>query len=339
LSVEEEKIIRVVPIVGTTGASKVVSPYPSAVVSPSPQKAYSPPILNLNRIKQRLFDVAREQLIRDYGLSSRLRSADDLGDELIAKFGQAWTATETITNRTVYRAAVLALGSNMRAWRTFVPNIEKLQNVLSDYDPNATTRAVTAGTLTKDHLKVLLPGQSSSADADAILRWAALLASAPNYGRVLNDLRSALLATGILEEEILPAVAVVLGTGQWPQCIERMPDETIPDCKAPGMGPTLASEFLRNLHWNGFKPDRHVRRLLKRWFPDVLDQERNRALELADRLGCRQPEALEFLAYSRVGIVVTPSGTPFTVADNLVWALGAYVEKSGRETDTLYRCD
>jgi hypothetical protein len=34
---------------------------------------------------------------------------------------------------------------------------------------------------------------------------------------------------------------------------------------------------------------------------------------------------------------VTPPGRTLSEVDNLVWALGAYVEKKGRENELVYR--
>src|SRR5437016_9366218 len=104
--------------------------------------------------------------------------------------------------------------------------------------------------------------------------------------------------------------------------------------KGPGMGPTLASEFLRNLRLTGFKPDRHVRRLFSRWFPDLALAITPRARELSRLLGTESRDIIEFFLFALVGPAVTPAGTAWSHVDNLVWALGAYVEKKGRESTT-----
>lgn len=104
----------------------------------------------------------------------------------------------------------------------------------------------------------------------------------------------------------------------------------------PGMGPTLGSELFRNLRWSGFKPDRHVMRLLDRWTPEVVEAQESAARQLAAIAGRRDAPAIEFLQYSLAGQAVTPPGTAFSVADNLIWALGAYVEKKGRESGRVY---
>ena len=94
------------------------------------------------------------------------------------------------------------------------------------------------------------------------------------------------------------------------------------------MQTALASEMLRNLHWSGFKPDRHIKRLLGKWFPDVVAEKSTRAEELARTvLCCRSQDVAIDIKFALVGIAVKPPDCDFTMADNLVWALGSYVEK------------
>jgi hypothetical protein len=102
------------------------------------------------------------------------------------------------------------------------------------------------------------------------------------------------------------------------------------------MGATLASEFLRNMGFSGFKPDRHVTRLLYRWAPESVAEAEAVARRLARVVGRGDSATCRFLTYSLAGVALTPAGTSYSVADNLVWALGHYVEKKGRESDQSY---
>jgi hypothetical protein len=43
-----------------------------------------------------------------------------------------------------------------------------------------------------------------------------------------------------------------------------------------------------------------------------------------------------YLTYSLMGISSSPPGVTFSYVDNLVWLLGAYVEKKGRESNHTY---
>ena len=102
------------------------------------------------------------------------------------------------------------------------------------------------------------------------------------------------------------------------------------------MGYVLGSEFFRNLHWNAFKPDRHVQRLFDRWFPGAAASVQPEVQDLQNLLGRRTAPLSTYLTYSLIGLGATPPGVPASFTDNLVWLLGAYVEKKGKESDEAY---
>ncbi len=120
----------------------------------------------------------------------------------------------------------------------------------------------------------------------------------------------------------------------------QLPDpwkaRTAAQWKLPGMGYALTSEMLRNLRWDGFKVDRHIMRLLGNWVPDLVQASRPRALELAELIGTKNRSLLDVLEYSLAGMQLSPQGIPRGHVDNMIWALGAYVEKRGLETQTRY---
>lgn len=63
--------------------------------------------------------VIRAQIIRDYGPTPELTSADELAAALLGGFEQAPSSrplAQSFSNRDVFRAAVKALGSNSRTW-------------------------------------------------------------------------------------------------------------------------------------------------------------------------------------------------------------------------------
>lgn len=98
-------------------------------------------------------------------------------------------------------------------------------------------------------------------------------------------------------------------------------------------GRTLASEFLRNLGWRGFKPDRHIQRLFSLWFPEVVKSCHERAVELAGLVGTRAKDVVAFFTFSLVGHAVTPPGRTFSEADNLVGRWGpTWRRRGGRLT-------
>lgn len=246
-------------------------------------------------------------------------------------------AVRGVSNAEVFRAGVRALASNSRAWSTFLKYEPTLTRLLLEYDPAGVKRAVETNRLGLPELKACLPGQTSTADARAILKWAEYLPGNSEYYPALVDLRHSFVEAGVADHELTPLVAGFLGKVT-PRRRQRVPPPTgMASWKLPGMGPVLGSEFLRNLRWSGFKPDRHIKRLFLRWFPDVVETCLPRTYELAGLIGTAAADLREFLLFSLVGASVTPEGHTFTEVDNLVWALGAYVEKKGKESDARYR--
>lgn len=298
-------------------------------------------ILDIERISERLFEQERirEKLCRDYCIKD-VGDPVRMADQLVESIGQVRLAPDGLQDldddQAVFRAAALALASNMREWSRFLGRRSEFEVLLEQYDPVAFSRAVAADSARVRKVANCLGGQTKRGDACAITKWAAKLAREPEYLDALNELKSAVGAK-VHASEVVPVLAAFLGLPsdraeqRWP----RPPDRE--SWKAPGMQMTLASEFLRNLHWNGFKPDRHVKRMFVRWFPDVIEATSGRASDLArEILYRRSKDIISGLKISLTGIAVTPTDCCFTKADNLVWALGAYVETKNKESDECY---
>ncbi|MBI1381933.1 MAG: hypothetical protein GC161_12690 [Planctomycetaceae bacterium] len=302
------------------------------------------PRVHLQAVSERLFGEkrVRRRICRDYGLDTTLAPAHAAA-ALVAAIGQtpgAHGSDRTAhDDRAVFRAALRALASNCRSWATFLRYEHSLAELTGDYDPLRTAADVRAGRLQVDDLAVCLPGQTSRSDARAMLLWAETIEARPGLGAELCRLEGILRDAGCDAGATVPAMAVVLGAPGREMLRRFPPPNGASTWKLAGMGPVLAAEFLRNLRWSGFKPDRHIIRLFGHWFPDVIEQMAAPALDLAKKLGTRRKDVAEFLTFSLVGAAVTPPGRSYTEVDNLVWALGAYVEKKGSESNTCYRED
>lgn len=149
--------------------------------------------INAEAIKQRLFTdpTVRTRIIRDYGIDSRPKNAHDFVAAVLGQLEQEPAPRpleQSVSNADVFRAAVRALGSNSRSWATFLKHERRLFGLLHGYDPVHTHRAVERGELSLEQIKSCLPGQSSSADASAILRWARLLVEVDHYYGFIQDL-------------------------------------------------------------------------------------------------------------------------------------------------------
>jgi hypothetical protein len=253
-----------------------------------------------------------------------------------------------VSNAGVFRAAVKAIGSNSRTWATFLRNEPRIVDLLGGYDPVFTHQAFTRGDLSLIQLKSCVPGQSSTADAKAIRGWAALLSDVPDYYGFIQDVGTAFRrlsheksGESLPDSQLLLCIVGYLGcpSSKWPgthYLTSAHSDISLEQRKLPGMGYVLASEFLRNLHWNGFKPDRHVQRLFDRWMSGAGEEVRPDIVRLQALIGRRASDLERYLRYSLLAIAAVPEGVTLSYADNLVWLLGAYVEKKGRESDLLY---
>lgn len=239
----------------------------------------------------------------------------------------------THANNQIFEAAVKAIGSNSRKWTKFLAIEKSLRDLLCKYDPQNTAKMQRE--ILEETAAKLLSGQTAKSDARAIVSWARVLTENEQYSSKLAD------AVHNFQHKAQKCKSHPLSNPELMLCLAatlaRPPSNSSLE-KAPGMGYILASEFLRNLGWPGFKPDRHVRRLLRQWCPDVIDQQSDAADRLAKLVGSRSKELKEFFRYSLAGIALTPDGIDPSHMDNLIWLLGAYVEKRGRETDTCYLC-
>lgn len=304
---------------------------------------------NVTLIKQRLYchDQINRSISGDYGLGNReFQDPEPFIEALLECLGQAPSDNPLCVEHSVnevFEAAVRALASNSRQWIQFLRRQERLKEILCDYDACEFVSTINA---TDEHNVVeeiarLLGGQTERRDAKAIVKWARLLCACPDYYKNVIVALALDLCYEANEKcrrqpsaaELLPALVGAL-VSKTRRSRERYRRLQIP-CACvglPGMRYVLASEFLRNLGWNGFKPDRHVKRLIKRWHPGLAaEQPCYSALA-----GTGEREFREFVQYSLTGMALTPPGISYSHMDNLIWLLGAYVEGTGNETDTNY---
>ena len=298
-------------------------------------------VLDIERISERLFEQERirakicgEYRIKDVG------SPTCLADLLVESIGQvrppAGRTQALENNQTVFRAAALAIASNMRSWSRFLGCRGTFESLLRQYDPVAVAREAETDPSLVRSVEDCLRGRTKRADAKAIVKWARMLAREPRYFSALSELKNDMEAK-VHKGEVVPVLAAFLGLPSKRAEIRWPPPSSAESWKAPGMQMALASEFLRNLHWDGFKPDRHIKRLMWRWFPEVIEAQFGRASDLARRMLYRgSKDVIIGLQISVAGMEVTPDDCSFTKADNLVWALGSYVEKKNRESGEVY---
>ncbi|MGW6655596.1 hypothetical protein [Rhodococcus sp. NPDC055024] len=308
--------------------------------------------LDYDLVGERLFSnyKVRARIERDYSLPTDAATSSQFLDYAVRYLDQEAMdnpLAQTYSNQQVFKAAVNALGSNSRNWASFVKARDRhLEGLLYDFDPDKTHTAVLDGTLTLADIREHLSGQGGAGDAKAILRWAKLLTDHPNYYDQILGIARAFVALAedagyqLGNQHLMMILAgyLISPPRRWPgekhldSGLVRM---THRERDLPGMGYPLASEFLRNLHWNGFKPDRHVTRLLGLWVPEIRETAEEDVDRLCALIGSKDRSLNYFLRYSLVGVAVTPDGN-YSRADNLIWMLGAYLEKKNKESNVEY---
>jgi len=318
-----------------------------------PRKAERALSINLHAMKTRLFGhpKLRARILRDYAVATAPTNPDEFAEAVVNQFDQAPVSSpleQTLSDSDVFRAAVKALASNSRSWATFLRFERRLAGLLGEYDPAASHLAFEEGRLDVTQVAACLPGTSSTADARAIKAWAVLLNQRPNWyeglteaGREFMRLATERLGSPLPDSRLVLCIVGLLAgslpTRRVPEALVKRRQHLLADRpNLPGMGYVLASEFFRNLHWNAFKPDRHVQRLFDRWLPGGAAQVQREVQSLQELLGRNTKDLSTYLTYSLIGIRATPEGIPHSVADNLVWLLGAYLEKKGKESDAVY---
>ncbi len=282
--------------------------------------------IDTDEIKSRLFDdeLIRERVRRDYGLSKGVATAETFVMALLEALDQKPVENphaRCYSNKDIFKAAVRALGSNSRTWASFIKREPKLRQCLNDYDPHWTRADVKTRELTEELLKQCLPGQSSRNDARAILKWAQLLDEVEDYYGFVRGLGCAFQeraknqdGKALNNHELLLCIVGYLGQPPKNWAGEKYLRVHLPheQRKTPGMSYVLVSEFMRNLGWNGFKPDRHVQRLFNRWFPNGRALVLPKVERLASLIGRNRKALSNYLTYSLIGAAAVRHETKWT---------------------------
>lgn len=303
--------------------------------------------VNVDLIEERLFEN-RHTIGPRYGVKEPVDTPHGFADQLIEAMEQPSVSdplAHSWTPQQVFHAAVRSLGSNQTDWAKYMSSERALRATLLDFEPAlvAAGLADEPPTLTVGDIERHLHGQYRRSTATRIAAWAKRLADEPGFYGSVQRLAEAIKIRGEIEDdhEVFPPLALALagfvtGFGQRDLVAVGAPARHPQGWKLPGMEFPLVSEFLRNLGWDGFKPDTHVRRLFQQWLGDRLHDFDERAAELTAIIGSRSRTAQEIVCYSLAGVAVTPDGQPASRIDNLVWLVGANVETARVSAGTSY---
>jgi agmatine deiminase len=264
--------------------------------------------LSLDDIRSKLFEAEefRKLLAENYDLQPTHSYEEQVLKEF-ARVGQSakpWRPDD-VTNRHVLRAAALAIGSNSRDWATFSKEKEQFLAFVHDGEDDAFVRKEIAAHLT---------GVTGPADIAAIIAWREMLRRMPEFAKLVLD----------------PIVVRYQEVGNLSE-IERtalMSLEFASTIHSPGMGFALSSEFLRNLGRPGFKPDRHIMRLLKLWQPGYLAAVARAKELLRNYIGREDSDAVQQLAACILGDRFTEGWADKIAADQIIWLYGALTRRN-----------
>jgi|SaaInlStandDraft_7_1057024.scaffolds.fasta_scaffold01757_7 hypothetical protein len=233
-------------------------------------------------------------------------------------------AQETVSNSEVLKAAVLAIASSSANWATIQKKRAAIKSALCQYDPLAVTQAPEFEI--RNELIRLLPGQNQTANADAMIKWAVTLSENKDYYKEVIC-RTYLEITehpswfAIDSDKHFP-MAVLSLAGIFANPVNRW--RKLKPYKFHGMQVPIACEFLRNLGWSGFKPDRHVIRAIALW-EAALKEKHGDAVEkafchLVDIVDTTSKTILCPIKSAVYAVHATPAGMDYSEADNLLWA-------------------
>ncbi|WP_157084277.1 hypothetical protein [Millisia brevis] len=284
--------------------------------------------LNEKAVAEALYEDPniRTRIASHYGIDDVADDPVTFVDEVVEKLNQSPSPDPLrgVSNTEVFEASVRALGSNSRPWATFLKNEKRIYEALGGLN------LAVARHTDPTQLATLLSGTTRKRDAAAITGWAKHLADLDdeqeNYYDTVRELATRMkgdaATAGItdLPNEHLMLCLIGHLVDEQPKSWEGPPAE-----KLKGMRFALGSEFFRNLGWNGFKPDRHIIRLLDHWAPELVEEQRPVVDRLIPLTGRRSAEIHRMMRYSLAGIAISPSDD-YSRTDNLIWLLGAYVE-------------
>lgn len=293
--------------------------------------------LNIIRIIQHLWSnpAIRLKIEADYSLVP-FTSSDTFATNLTQALKQpVRDIYREVSNNEVFEAAVKALGSNSRQWGTFSSKEDQLKDLLEGYNPIKVSQKWNDNY--EEQIKDFFPGQTRKNDVTAVFQWSKKLTQLENfYERCILDIsnafsnRASQRGVGLTKEQLL---LLVCGFSANPSnsSIIKLTKFVSSDYKFYGMGYILASEFLRNLGWNGFKPDRHIKRLFDHWYSSNEEFQQIEISLYTELLSSRKKDLIEFVRYSLMGHKITPKNLTYSEMDNLLWAFGSYVAKKGKE--------
>ena len=128
---------------------------------------------NLELVRNQL--VTKQQMIAsDYGIQHADRNPEAFARQIVTALNQPPVRDplhQDIDDRSLYRAAVLAIWSSATKWASVIKRQDSVAKILHGYDPIKTYDS----NVSKDDLANQLGSQYSKSQATKMLEWATLL--------------------------------------------------------------------------------------------------------------------------------------------------------------------
>lgn len=226
------------------------------------------------------------------------------------------------------KAAFWAIISRQTDWLRLWRYEDKIADVTANYSPaKVNAKVIRNSGIGLSCTQTSMDG-ALHRNLDRAEKCANIIEACPALGASLKDLHHN-LRSRLSDHDASLAVAILLGNEARTACRQWSPPQPLETWKLPGMGPTIASEFLRNLGFEAIKPDTHIRRLLGVWHSGFPSQATDRWHKISACVKSKSTENAEFAQFALFGHLISLPHFSLTEFDNLLWLYARYYKGTG----------
>lgn len=310
------------------------------------------PEIPICRIREELFknDFYKDSIIKDYGIKGPPPADEfELSKALIKALRQKTNAhpPKEVKADKVFKAAVYAIGSGAADWVRFINVVEpKLEFLLDRYDPETVSKKNKE--VLKRELILALGSREAKEKSKAILKWADILTAQPDFYqntivKTYEEVDCQLRIEGPIKYPIYLLCLAKIFADPLKKWKKFGKENNCGEMKFIGMGVPIACEFLRNLKWDGYKPDTHITWAIERWKEhlkhledkvtcttwDMLDVIRGASHNGTSKLP-KHMASIQTALYATYATPYKKCCDSYSEADNLLWAYVSYLKKKNK---------
>jgi 3-methyladenine DNA glycosylase Tag len=275
------------------------------------------------------YDI-RTQIIRDYDLGNHsYDTCADFLEVLIEKLNQRPNQnifSRDFSQSEIFELAIDAISSSGVKFSSVLRKKPQIRDALHGYDYEAVAAnpdEVFAS------LNGLITGQAEKPKKKAIVTWASILANNRNIGNFIATLAKHFHTkhdrhgNDLVDMHVFLCLAATLSKKPYiivPDSVSEVFGISQDELAFPQMGLTICCEFLRNLGWSGFKPDRLIKKVFDDYYPSYREKFRPEADRILSLSGYgSDAETRRLIQCCLFGETLVPAGMPSSVADNIIW--------------------